>query len=187
MAKQSAIARTREQQQLRMQIRGKLRRTADSGEKQARIEVPKSRDHGLIEEQNHVSRNYEISIQPSSFARDDPKTLTLILRRLRSLSLVCQCLGGPAEHTQCCPIKKNRSFTAGVSLQDRCGESLGHPFRYAGAQEVILYRLPMIIYEDFVLCFFSLLAYISICYVFHVKAIGVTMSGHFLQQSEQTS
>jgi hypothetical protein len=62
MAKQSAIARTREQQQLRMQIRGKLRRTADSGEKQARIEVPKSRDHGLIEEQNHASRNYEISI-----------------------------------------------------------------------------------------------------------------------------
>jgi hypothetical protein len=45
-----------------MQIREKLRRTADWGEKQARIEVPKSRGHGLIEEQNHVSRNYEISI-----------------------------------------------------------------------------------------------------------------------------
>lgn len=40
----------------------KLRKTADSGEKRARIEVPKSRGHGLIEEQNHVSRNYEISI-----------------------------------------------------------------------------------------------------------------------------
>jgi hypothetical protein len=62
MAKQSAIARTREQQQLRMQIREKLRRTADSGQKQARIEVPKLRGHGLIEEQNDVSRNYEISI-----------------------------------------------------------------------------------------------------------------------------
>jgi TRAP-type uncharacterized transport system fused permease subunit len=34
---------------------------------------------------------------------------------------------------------------------------------------------------------FSLLAYVSVCYVFHVEVIGATMSGLFLQQSEWMS